>query len=133
MAAQIDQLSIVVGDQHQQDGRNQKLVGDRVEHPAHRGLLYCQARGEVAVEKSVMPAAEKIPQRRPPRPCLVRPEHQRDHDRHGCDAAVGQAGSAAPACDFRGAARGLGHGLKEHGGPPVRQADRTPALSLKWA
>ena len=40
-----------VGRQHQQAGRHQELVGDRVEHAAERRLLAPDA-GEIAVENS---------------------------------------------------------------------------------
>ncbi len=38
-----------VGRQHQQAGRDQKLVGDRIEHPAEGGLLVPDSR-IVAIE-----------------------------------------------------------------------------------
>ena len=83
----------LLGGQHQQAGRDQELVGNRVEHPPERRLLPVHA-GEIAVEHVGDPGRDEDRERHPanPEPAVENalPIQQRNHDRHRGDPGVGQ-------------------------------------------
>ena len=90
IAAHSDQPWIVlVGDEHQQTGRHEELVGDGVEHPPERGLLRIGA-GEIAVEVVGDRRGNEDCEREPARPLVLGPEQQRHHGRNGRKPGIGQ-------------------------------------------
>ena len=83
----------VVGGQHQEAGRHQELVGDRIEHPAKSGLLVPHS-CIVAIEVIGHPRGDKDGQRHPAQPQRAIQDglgkNAADHHRNGGDARVGQ-------------------------------------------
>ncbi len=60
-------VDAVLGGEHQKAGRDQELVGDRIEHLAERGLLTPHA-GEIAVEDVGHAGGDEDRQRQPTQP-----------------------------------------------------------------
>jgi hypothetical protein len=83
----------LLGRQHQEAGRHEQFVGDRIEHAAERGLL-APAAGEVAVENVGDAGGDEDDERKPAQPQATLHnalrEHNGDDDRHGGNARVGQ-------------------------------------------
>src|SRR6516165_1126066 len=86
-------MDSLLGAKDQKARRNQKLVGDRVEHAAERGLLPPNA-GKITVKKIGDAGRDKDDEREPaqPKPAMkdVLPEEAADHERHGDYAAISQ-------------------------------------------
>ena len=80
---------VSVGGEHQDDRGDEKLVGDRVQHPSKRRLLRPRAR-QIAVKKVANPGGDEDRERGPPRPRLIRPEQKPGDQRHRRDPRVSQ-------------------------------------------
>ncbi|GCC47945.1 hypothetical protein chiPu_0032148, partial [Chiloscyllium punctatum] len=83
----------IVGGQHQEAGGHQQLVGDRIEHPAERGLLVPHP-GVIAVEIVGDPRRDEHGKRHPAQPQRAvqdrLPVDAADHHRNGGNPGVGQ-------------------------------------------
>ena len=114
----------LIGGEHQDHRRDEKLVGDRVQHSSKRGLLRPGAR-QIAVEKVADPGGDEDRERRPSRPRLIRPEQKPGDKRNRRDPRISQnIGQRPIAAELTGGRGNHLRGSRHRACSPVNSARR---------